>query len=262
MYKFKRVFDGRIEVSTENTTDIVREDEIIEGDSLELSTAFADFKSSPKYLVGQKVCVDFNDLENLKEVYKQLLLGCCLLRAESAGRTEEQGHREYERAVDWLEKTDFFVGPGSSQYHDSHKGGLLQHTITVYNQIPEVWKIDKFNKINICDAALCGLVHDWCKIGLYESYKRNVKNENTGKWESVDAYKRAEPKFPVGHGDASMYLAGKFFRLSLEEALAIRWHMGHWYTHSCEENDLSTANKTYPLVYMIQFADQLAISYY
>lgn len=45
-------------------------------------------------------------------------------------------------------------------------------------------------------------------------------------------------------------------------ALAIRWHMGRWNVVDSEVNDLQTANENYPMVHMIQFADQLSIVNY
>ena len=33
-------------------------------------------------------------------------------------------------------------------------------------------------------------------------------------------------RFPFGHGEKSVFLISRFMRLTDEEALAIRWHMG------------------------------------
>lgn len=73
--------------------------------------------------------------------------------------------------------------------------------------------------------AVCGLLHDLCKVNFYKVSARNVKNEETGKWEKVPFY-QVEDQFPFGHGEKSVWLIERFLRLSTEEAAAIRWHMG------------------------------------
>ena len=59
-----------------------------------------------------------------------------------------------------------------------------------------------------------------------------------------------------------MFFSSKFFRLSSEEAVAIRWHMGEYNVASNESSELHLANEAFPLVFLIQFADRLAITKY
>ena len=33
----------------------------------------------------------------------------------------------------WLEDSDFFVAPASTKYHGCHEGGLLEHSLNVYD---------------------------------------------------------------------------------------------------------------------------------
>ena len=87
---------------------------------------------------------------------------------------------------------------------------------------------------------------------------RNVKNEQTGKWEQVPSYRRKGTGIPLGHGVASAYVANSFFKLSLEEWLAIRWHMGEYMCTNGESSELQDSIDNYPLVLLIQFADRLA----
>ena len=54
----------------------------------------------------------------------------------------------------------------------------------------------------------------------------------------------------------------RLFRLTEEQALAIRHHMGVWNCADVEKGELQRANQTYPMVYLIQFADQLACTEY
>lgn len=60
-----------------------------------------------------------------------------------------------------------------------------------------------------------------------------------------------------------MYMAMKMIKLSLDEACAIRHHMGAWAEQgSYNVNDLQYANEHFPLVLLLQFADQLALVNY
>ena len=73
--------------------------------------------------------------------------------------------------------------------------------------------------------AIVALLHDLCKANFYKKGTRNVKNDETGKWEKVPSYS-VEDMFPYGHGEKSVFLIERFMKLKVEEAVAIRWHMG------------------------------------
>lgn len=168
----------------------------------------------------------------------------------------------WKRFEGWITQTDFFTAPASTRFHGSFPGGLVEHHLDVYNETVDLVKLDKFKNVNADSAYLCALVHDFCKIGMYDPYMRNVKNEETGQWEKVQAYKYDKPQYPFGHGVTSMYLANQFFRLTREEALAIRWHMGEYNCCENEMSDLQEARDRYPLVLLLQTADRFSITAY
>ena len=216
----------------------------------------------PEYHVG--ICHDIDNmtLEEAKTLYETLIVGCAFIRGWKNGVNPDECFKRVNKCLSWLRSGDFYVAPASTIYHESESSGLLHHTLKVINKIHELKYVSSFSKVAIQDAVLVALVHDWCKIGLYERYQRNVKNEETGQWEKVDAYRRMDPPVPLGHGAASLYLVRQYFRLSLEECLAIRWHMGEYNVAPNEMNELHYANEQYPLVQMIQFADRLSIANY
>ena len=39
--------------------------------------------------------------------------------------------------LEWLQKTDFFTAPASSKYHCACRGGLVQHSVSVYHTMME-----------------------------------------------------------------------------------------------------------------------------
>ena len=100
--------------------------------------------------------------------------------------------------------------------------------------------------------GICGLLHDLCKAQFYKVSSRNVKNDATGQWEKVPYYS-IEDKFPYGHGEKSVFLIERKMRLKLDEAMAIRWHMGEFGDKN--SNQISQAYDMYPLAVKLHLAD-------
>ena len=136
-----------------------------------------------------------------------------------------------EALLDYLEhKSDFFTAPASARFHGAYAGGLCEHSLNVYHCLCaylERERVQELYGLEYSDEtiALVALLHDACKIGCYKKGFRNVKNDATGQWERVPTYTFDDP-LPYGHGEKSVYIANGFLRLTREEAMAIRWHMG------------------------------------
>lgn len=114
----------------------------------------------------------------------------------------------------------------------------------------------------VYDIAICGLLHDLCKICYYVPVKKSRKtgrNLPNGKpeWEDYMGYD-IEDKLPYGHGEKSAYVASGFMRLTREEAVAIRFHMGAW--QEGEARDAGNAFEMYPLALLTSCADMMATS--
>ena len=127
-----------------------------------------------------------------------------------------------QELLNWIRSTDFFSAPASTKFHCAKEGGLVEHSVKVYEVLREKY-------FESCDDeesfAICALLHDVCKVNFYKISSRNVKNELTGVWEKVPYYS-TEASFPYGHGEKSVFLIERFMRLKPAEAVAIRWHMG------------------------------------
>ena len=188
-------------------------------------------------------------MENFKELYIDMLR-----------RTKREG---IEDLIAYLEGSDFFEAPASTQYHGSYRGGLLEHSLNVYNCLVfeyENLKDAEFNLPEIPEDSLIivALLHDLCKVNCYVESTRNVKNEKTGQWEKVPYYKR-EPKMPMGHGGKSVFIAQKFIELHTFEAQAIFWHMGAWDTSPYMTlNELSQSYEMNLLAFLLHQADMKA----
>lgn len=136
-----------------------------------------------------------------------------------------------DKLLEWLESTDFFEAPASTRFHLSRPGGLVEHSIHVYERLRKLYSIEKYGDLSemtvfpeVETIAICGLLHDICKANFYGVEMRNRKNEQ-GQWEKYPFYV-VDDQLPYGHGEKSVYIISGFMRLSREEAMAIRWHMG------------------------------------
>jgi hypothetical protein len=224
-----------------------------------ISEEFELFRSNrPEYFIGKYIPTEtINTSVDNANIYDKLITGAFLLQYD-----DEKGMKLAEKCLKWLRGTDFYDAPGSIKFHDSEPEGLLKHSLRVVNHIINLLNLPMFRTIEPVEVIVTALVHDWCKVGMYKPYMRNVKDDETGKWERVAAFRRGESPIPFGHAVSSMYAAQKFFKLTLDQCLAIRWHMGAWNVSPNEECDLSHSNATYPMVLLLQWADQASITDY
>ena len=135
-----------------------------------------------------------------------------------------------ENLMEWLEhETDFFTAPASTRYHGSYEGGLVEHSLNVYDRL--VWEMENtvgagWQEIYSPEAvAIVALFHDLCKIDRYVITEKWRKDEN-GDWEAYEAYEYNKEKAEMGHGAQSVFYLQKFIQLTEFEAQAIFWHMG------------------------------------
>jgi len=164
--------------------------------------------------------------------------------------TENITRKGSAELLEWIQKTDFFTAPASTKFHCACEHGLVMHSVSVFNTLMEK-HFDEEND-HIESFAICALLHDLCKAQFYKVSTRNVKNDETGQWEKVPYYS-VEDSFPYGHGEKSVFLIERFMRLKLEEAMAIRWHMGGFDDNSGYA--ISQAYDRYPLAVKLHLAD-------
>ncbi|MCM1226399.1 MAG: hypothetical protein NC320_03110 [Clostridium sp.] len=227
---------------------------------------FAAFiECRPEYMVGRHIDnrlisaspVNEETMLEMRDMYNTLIAGIYYLTYD-----DEKAEKLTKRCLNWLSNTDFYIAPGSTVYHDAEPCGLLRHSLKVTDKMTELLALPSFSMVNYHEAILTALVHDWCKIDFYEQYMKNVKDETTGVWNKVPSYKCKGSSLPFGHGVTSMFIAQKFFKLSTEQALSVRWHMARWNAADKELVDLCNAEETYPMIHLLQFADQLASANY
>ena len=163
--------------------------------------------------------------------------------------------------LEYLEKkSDFFTAPASARFHGSYAGGLCEHSINVYDCLQDYLQRPRVEELYGLEyspetVAVVALLHDLCKVNCYKPGTRNVKNDVTGQWEKVPTFTFDDP-LPYGHGEKSVYIISGFMRLSREEAMAIRWHMG--FSGMEDKNMVGRALEKYPLAFALSVADMEA----
>ena len=157
-----------------------------------------------------------------------------------------------DKLIEFLKASDFFEAPASTRFHGAFRGGLLAHSMKVY-------EILKTKTPDSDSVRIIALLHDICKANYYKTDYRNAKNE-LGVWEKVPYY-TVEDTIPYGHGEKSVMMLSEFIKLTNEEKYAIRWHMG--FTEPKElYSTIGLAYKKYPIVLLTHEADLEASYFY
>lgn len=172
-----------------------------------------------------------------------------------------------DKLIAFLNKSDYFTAPASTRFHNNFEGGLARHSLNVYFRLAQL--VATFSSQgDILDAPekgdslkesviIVALLHDICKTGFYTTEMRNRKDEQ-GNWVKVPVY-TINDTLPFGHGEKSVYMISSFIKLTREEAMAIRWHMG--YSDSDFKgggHSVGNAFDMFPLAALANMADMAA----
>ena len=159
-----------------------------------------------------------------------------------------------EDLVRWLEETtDFYICPASTKFHGSYSGGLLEHSLNVYDEMKRLLAVYPEIQVSEDSVIIASLFHDLCKANFYTAEKRNRKNAQ-GQWESYDSFVIKEQFCFGGHGSKSVFLAQHFIKLTPEEAVAINCHMSSWDGNQ----NVGSAFEQVPFAWLLHVADESA----
>lgn len=165
-----------------------------------------------------------------------------------------------DKILDFIRKSDFYTAPASTRFHGAYEGGLLVHSLNVYDCLANKWELDQgiwhsaLENVKEDSIVISSLLHDLCKAYYYTTEMRNVKENGT--WVQKPYY-TVDDKIPYGHGEKSVMMIEEYIKLKSMERYAIRWHMGA-YSGQQDWNTLGTAMEKYPLVLALHQADMEA----
>lgn len=177
------------------------------------------------------------------------------------------GRENIEYVIEDLDAWGFFQAPASVRNHFNYAGGLVAHSLGVYDAAVMLRegvikaRPDLEAKLPMDSVIIASLLHDTCKANIYRLVSRKRKNE-IGIWEEVEEYEVNYSNLPMGHGEKSVVmLLRSGLDLEDDEILAIRWHMGPWAVDTTQvEQDRSyrTAVAQTPLLPLIHTADTVS----
>ena len=168
-----------------------------------------------------------------------------------------------------IDKTDFFIAPSSTKYHDARDGGLLHHSLKVYDNLVALSKMFTVD-VPADSLIIIALLHDVCKANFYQMTKKALpRKDEKGElvlddfgrkiWDETLVYDIVD-RFPCGHGEKSVILIQRYIRLTDEEIMAIRWHMMAYddvknsYAGNLAITNASDKYRIIPLVHMADLA--------
>jgi hypothetical protein len=194
----------------------------------------------------------------------------------------------------FLASSDFYKAPSSRKFHLNIPGGLVLHSTNVLKCAMQInTKYDSpYGAEHIVIASLC---HDLCKVNYYKetdeqptepqmrylkdlarragvvipeklnkayageliSWLLNERSKDVIMPDYVHNYV-IEDQLPIGHGEKSLFIVQQFISLTVDEVLAIRWHMGAFDLNQdsyAQKQAYQEAVKKSKLVTIIQLAD-------
>ena len=113
------------------------------------------------------------------EQNKQLYLDTC----------RREIHRDgLERLLDYLEKSDFFIAPSSSNFHLNEAGGLCRHSLNVFEAACNIYDHIYLPQIQVGNSpftheisreriAMATLLEDVCIVNCYEGTQRLTRGD-------------------------------------------------------------------------------------
>jgi len=164
-----------------------------------------------------------------------------------------------QRFIEFLNEGDFWRAPASTVYHESFEGGLVAHSLKVYENLSllNYIKVLGFSEETVAKVSI---LHDLCKVNFYRKTIKNKRMED-GTWVRTEGFE-VNDQFPMGHGEKSAIIALQHhISLTEEELLAIRWHMGAYGPESKDYiagKGLSNAMNNSKLVVALQLADMMS----
>ena len=98
--------------------------------------------------------------KGLKERFMKLLMS-----------TERDG---IIKTMQMLERVGFFTAPASTKFHLSYDGGLMEHSLNVFDMAMDIREViikrcpEMEEKLPVNSVILAALLHDVCKADMYK----------------------------------------------------------------------------------------------
>lgn len=156
-----------------------------------------------------------------------------------------------------LDQLDYFNKPLSTQYTGAYPGGLCEYALRFAHELGILCNAYYPGRYSEADVIKVALFKDIYKAAMYEPYMKNVKDDETGQWTVVPAFKTKEGANRPVFGDLgfSSYMQVKdLIALTTEQIEAIVYSR-----ISDFAPDIYEVFKNYPLVTLARMAEMAAL---
>lgn len=153
----------------------------------------------------------------------------------------------------FLDSIGYFNAPASTQYMGAYPGGLCEHALIVAHELGVLCNAYCPDRYTVEDVIKVALFKDIYKATMYEAYMKNVKDDTTGQWTAVPAYKTREATARAVYGNAglSSYMQiKKYVDLTDEQIEAIIQASPQSF-----DPDIHEVMRAYPLVTLTRMAE-------
>lgn len=161
--------------------------------------------------------------------------------------------------MDYLEGGGFFTAPASTKYHGAYPGGLYDHSKQVFLQLKDLTEKNDLEWERPESPFIIGMFHDLCKCDQYKikpEIQEVLDKYPDMRSEVIPEYEYNTNTLLKGHGEKSVMILSQFMRLTEEEVLCIRYHMGAYENDDWQGFDL--AIRKFPTTLWTHVADMLA----
>lgn len=164
--------------------------------------------------------------------------------------TNKDGTPVYDQEIiNKLVELHFFQAPASSNYHGDYDGGLFDHSCEVTKILVDLTKANALKWEDPDSPYIVGMYHDLCKC---DQYIKLAEMDDNGR-----NYKFNPRTDLEGHGDKSVMMLSTITKLTDEEVMCIRYHMGA-FTDKADWGYFTRAVKKYSNVLWTHVADMIA----
>jgi 23S rRNA maturation-related 3'-5' exoribonuclease YhaM len=161
-----------------------------------------------------------------------------------------------ENLIKYMEESDFFTAPCSTQYHLCKEGGLAEHSLNVFYKMFDLaaaWghirPLEEDQPIHD-NIVISALLHDIGK-STYRGKPNYMPNFlKSGEISKAKPYETNTDRLYISHEIVSLQIINKYIELTEEEEFAILYHNGMYVSSGRDIN-----GKERPLQLLLHFAD-------
>ncbi|MCD8089936.1 MAG: hypothetical protein LUD81_04835 [Clostridiales bacterium] len=161
-------------------------------------------------------------------------------------------HLIIEEFINYLDDNNFFEAPASLKYHGAYSGGLFDHSFTMTKCLLSLTKRLELKWSREESPYIVGMFHDLCKVDNYK-----IVGKPGSRISDIKSWNHNDSPLLTGHGEKSVIILQQYIKLTEEEIMCIRWHMGAF---DDKENWVAygRAVNKYPNVLYTHTADMMA----